>query len=186
MGPRQLAGLRRPARAASRRFRRPLAASGALSAAGEGKQHLDYRDPRGPKAAVIGVIALVFGEVLSFTAFFLSEAILSSHHTGLSLAHPRVIGAVGAAGVALSSICLLGVALGAIIRHTAGAVAALPALLCLPWWCRRCPHPGTRRSADSRCSWPPTRPWPCTRTRACCRPRSPCWCCWPGRARACW
>ena len=81
---------------------------------------------------MIGVIALVFGEVLSFTAFFLSEAILSSHHTGLSLAHPRVISAVGAAGVALCSISLLGVALGTIIRHTAGAVAALPALLYLP------------------------------------------------------
>jgi ABC-2 type transport system permease protein len=84
------------------------------------------------KAAVIGALALVFGEVLSFTAFLLSDAILSSHHRGLSVAHPRVLGAVLAAGVALCAIALLGVALGAVIRQTAAAVAALPAVLYLP------------------------------------------------------
>jgi hypothetical protein len=84
------------------------------------------------KATVTGCLALVLGELLSLIAFFLSEAILSRHHKGLSLAHPRVLGAVVAAGVALGAIALLGVALGAIIRHTAGAVAALPAVIYLP------------------------------------------------------
>jgi hypothetical protein len=84
------------------------------------------------KATVVGGLALVMGEVLSFTAFFLSAAIGASHHPALSLAHPRVLAAVVAAGVAFCAIALLGVSLGAIIRHTAGAVAALPALLYLP------------------------------------------------------
>ena len=84
------------------------------------------------KAAVIGTLALVFGELLSFTAFFASEAILSNHNRGLSIGDPRVLGAVLAAGVALCAIALLGVALGALIRHTAAAVAALPAVLYLP------------------------------------------------------
>ncbi len=84
------------------------------------------------KAAIIGGIALAVGEVVSFVAFFLAAAILSNDHTGLSLSHPGVLGAVASAGVSLCAIALLGVALGAIIRHTAGAVAALPALLYLP------------------------------------------------------
>jgi hypothetical protein len=84
------------------------------------------------KAAVTGFVALVLGEVLSFAAFLLSEAIISTHHTGLSLAQPRVLGAVMAAGVSLCAMALLGVGLGAIIRHTAGSVAALPAVVYLP------------------------------------------------------
>ena len=84
------------------------------------------------KAAVIGGLALVFGELLSFTAFFTSEAILSGHGRGLSIGEPRVLGAVLAAGLALCAIAVLCVALGALIRHTAGAVAAIPAVLYLP------------------------------------------------------
>jgi hypothetical protein len=84
------------------------------------------------KAAVTGSVALVLGELLSFAAFLLSEAILSRHHTGLSLGDTRVLGAVVAAGITICAIALLGVALGAIIRHTAGAVAALPAVVYLP------------------------------------------------------
>jgi hypothetical protein len=43
-----------------------------------------------------------------------------------------VPGAVLAAGFSLFVIAIVGVGLGAIIRHTAGAVAALPALIYLP------------------------------------------------------
>ncbi len=84
------------------------------------------------KAAIIGVITLAVGEVLSFAAFLIAAAILSKDQADLSLARPGVLGAVASAGVALCAITVLGVALGAIIRHTAGAVAALPALLYLP------------------------------------------------------
>jgi ABC-2 type transport system permease protein len=95
------------------------------------------------KAAVTGAAALIAGELLALTCFFLTQAILSTHHHGLSLSHPGAPGAVLAAGLVLASCALVGVGLGAVIRHTAGAIAAaigliyLLAVLCLalpsPW-----------------------------------------------------
>ncbi len=84
------------------------------------------------KAAAVGLLTLCFGELLAFISFFLSEAILSGHHRGLSLTHPGVVGAVLAAGFTLFAIAIVGLSLGAIVRHTAGAVAALPAVIYLP------------------------------------------------------
>jgi ABC-2 type transport system permease protein len=84
------------------------------------------------------------GELLSFAAFFLSEAILSSHHRG-SLADPGALRAVLSAGIGLFAIAPVGVALGAIIRHTAGAVAALPALIYLPLVALSLPVPWNER-----------------------------------------
>jgi hypothetical protein len=95
------------------------------------------------KAAVTGAAALVVGEILALTCFLLTQAIATGRHGGLSLAHPGVPGAVLAAGLALAACAMVGVAAGAIIRHTAGAIAAaiavvyLLAVLCLllpaPW-----------------------------------------------------
>lgn len=97
------------------------------------------------KAAVVGAVTLLLGEALSFLAFFLSEAILSRHHRGISLADPGAVRAVVAAGIAMGAIAVLGVALGAIIRHTAGAVIGLPVLLYLPLVLLSLPAPwGTR------------------------------------------
>jgi ABC-2 type transport system permease protein len=95
------------------------------------------------KTAVAGTVALAAGELLAFASFFVTQAILSGHHRGLSLSHPGVPGAVLAAGFLLSVCAMVSLALGAIIRHTAGAVAAaagliyLLAILCVnlpsPW-----------------------------------------------------
>ncbi len=84
------------------------------------------------KATVVGALTLVIGEALSFVAFLVSEAILSRHHRGISLGDAGALRAVVAAGVCLLAVGVLGVALGAIIRHTAGGVLALPTLLYLP------------------------------------------------------
>ncbi len=84
------------------------------------------------KAAVVGAVALVAGELLSFASFFLVQAILSGHHLGVSLSRPGVPGAVLAEGILLSVCALVGLGLGAMIRHTAGAVAALAGLIYLP------------------------------------------------------
>ena len=51
------------------------------------------------KAAVTGAAALVIGEVLAFACFFLTQAILTGKHGGLSLAHPGALRAVQAASV---------------------------------------------------------------------------------------
>jgi ABC-2 type transport system permease protein len=93
------------------------------------------------KAGITGAVALVFGEVLAFASFLLSEAILAGHHNAISLSRPGVPGELLAAGFSLFAIALIGVGLGAIIRNTAGAVAALPALIYLPLVVLSLPHP---------------------------------------------
>ncbi len=84
------------------------------------------------KAAVAGMVTLVVGELVSFASFLLAQAILSGHHLGVSLSHPGAPVAVLADGILLSVCTLVGVGLGAVIRHTAGAVAALAGLIYLP------------------------------------------------------
>jgi ABC-2 type transport system permease protein len=74
------------------------------------------------KAAVVAATALLAGEVLAFVSFLLTQAILSGGHGGLSLS--RHAGAVLAAGILMPACVLAGLGLGAVIRHTAGAVAA--------------------------------------------------------------
>jgi ABC-2 type transport system permease protein len=84
------------------------------------------------KAAVVGAVTLVLGELLAVASFFLVQAILSGSHQGLSLSHPGVPGAVAADGILLFVCAMVGLGLGAIIRHTAGGVAALAGLIYLP------------------------------------------------------
>jgi ABC-2 type transport system permease protein len=83
------------------------------------------------KAAVTGAAALVIGEAMAFACFFLTQAILSGRHGGLSLAHPGALRAVLAAGFVLAVCALTGVAVGAIVRHTAGGIAAAITVVCL-------------------------------------------------------
>jgi ABC-2 type transport system permease protein len=95
------------------------------------------------KAAVTGGCALIAGEVLAFACFWLTQALLSGRQRGVSLAQPGVPGAVLAGGFVLCACALTAMGLGAIIRHTPGAIAAAlaaiygVAALCLvlpsPW-----------------------------------------------------
>ena len=84
------------------------------------------------KAAVIGVLTLVTGELVAFASFALAQAVLSGQHLGVSLSRPGVPGAVLAVGLLLFVVATMGVGLGAIIRHTAGGIAALVGLIFLP------------------------------------------------------
>jgi len=102
----------------------------------------------GAKAVVVGLVTLVFGELVAFVSFLLSEAILSAHHRGLSLAEAGVLRAVLAAGLCLFAIAVVGVGLGAIVRHTAGAIAALPALVYLPLIAVSLPQPWNDRIGE--------------------------------------
>jgi ABC-2 type transport system permease protein len=81
------------------------------------------------KAAVTGGAALVAGEALAFICFFLTQALLSGRHRGVSLAQPGVPGAVLAGGFVLCACALTALGLGAIIRHTPGAIAAALAVI---------------------------------------------------------
>jgi ABC-2 type transport system permease protein len=84
------------------------------------------------KAVVLGAVTLAAGELVAFTSFFLVQAVLSGHHQGVSLSRPGVPGAVLAAGLLLCVCALLGLALGSIIRHTAGGIAATIAVIVVP------------------------------------------------------
>ena len=97
------------------------------------------------KTAVVGSLALVFGELLAVASFSLTQAILSRQDQGISLSHPGVPGAVLAAGFVLVIVAVTGVALGAAIRHTAGAVAALPVVFYLPLALLSLPSPWNHR-----------------------------------------
>ncbi len=97
------------------------------------------------KATVVGLLTLVVGEVLSFAAFFFGQAVLSSG--GAPHAHlgqPGVLRAVVMTGAFLSLFTLLGLGLGLIMRHTAGAIATFAGIaFLLPILFQQLPsHPG--------------------------------------------
>lgn len=83
------------------------------------------------KAAVFGAIALVVGLVTSFISYFAGQAILSTQHIGSTIGQPGVLRAVIGGGLSLAVWGLLSFGLGAILRHTAGAITASMALLLL-------------------------------------------------------
>lgn len=84
------------------------------------------------KAATFTAAALVFGQAVSFAAFGTGQAILSTEHAGVSLGHPGALRSTAGAGLYLAAVGLFGFGLGAAVRHTAGAMAALFGLLFLP------------------------------------------------------
>jgi ABC-2 type transport system permease protein len=81
------------------------------------------------KAAVLGLAALVAGEFLSFVTFLAGQAVLTSPAPRATLGQPGVLRAVLLAGAYLCLIGLIGLGIGAIIRHSAGAIAALVGLV---------------------------------------------------------
>lgn len=84
------------------------------------------------KAVITGLVTLAAGETASFASFFIDQAVLHTRDLGVSWSHPGVPGAVAASGTLLFACAMLGLALGAITRHTAGGIAATVALIILP------------------------------------------------------
>ena len=81
------------------------------------------------KATVFGLVTLIVSEAAAFTAFGIGQAILAGNHTGTTLAAPGVLRAVAGSGLYLALLGLLALAIGVIVRHSAGAVAVLFAIL---------------------------------------------------------
>ncbi len=80
------------------------------------------------KVLVIGVSTFVVAVPASFGAFALGQTILGTGHN-TTLSDPGVLRAVIGSAVYLAAIALLGLGLGALLRHTAGAIGALFGLL---------------------------------------------------------
>jgi ABC-2 type transport system permease protein len=77
------------------------------------------------KAAVLGAVTLAAGEISAFAAFFAGQAMLKAPALHATLGRPGVLRAVLMAGAYPALIALIGLGIGAIIRHTAGAICAL-------------------------------------------------------------
>lgn len=84
------------------------------------------------KAVVFAAIVITLGEVVGFGSFFIGSAILHSH-APVSLADPGVTRAVLGAGIYLAVLGLFSMAIGALLRHTAGAITtAIGIIFVLP------------------------------------------------------
>ncbi|MDQ2741222.1 MAG: ABC transporter permease, partial [Chloroflexota bacterium] len=79
----------------------------------------------GAKALVFTAVTGVTGVVSCLVGFFLSQAILSTHHLQTTIGAPGVLRAVIGGGLYLAVLGLLAFGIGAIIRHTAGAISAV-------------------------------------------------------------
>jgi ABC-2 type transport system permease protein len=81
------------------------------------------------KAAVLGAVTLAAGEMTAFVAFFAGQAALQAPAPHATLGEPGVLRAVLVAGAYPALIALIGLGIGAVIRHTAGAICALVGVL---------------------------------------------------------
>jgi ABC-2 type transport system permease protein len=81
------------------------------------------------KAVVFGAVALVTSLITCFASFFIGQAIMSSHHISTTLSQPHVLRAVIGGALFLTACGLLAFGLGLILRHSAGAISTVVALL---------------------------------------------------------
>jgi ABC-type transport system involved in multi-copper enzyme maturation permease subunit len=81
------------------------------------------------KVAVFGLLSFVVAEVTSFVAFFLGQFLLSAPATHATLSSPGAFRAVFGGGLFVCVLGLIGLGLGTVIRHTAGAISAFVAIL---------------------------------------------------------
>ena len=79
------------------------------------------------KALVLGVVTLLLSEIASFVGFFIGQATLGTHSVAFSA--DGALRAVIGTGLYLTVVAVIGVALGFIIRSTAGGIAALVGIL---------------------------------------------------------
>ena len=76
------------------------------------------------KAAVFALLLIVVTEIVAFCSFFVGSAILHAH-VQVSLSGPGVTRAVIGAGLYLTVLGLFALAIGTMIRHTAGAISTI-------------------------------------------------------------
>jgi hypothetical protein len=83
----------------------------------------------GAKAVVLVVLIYIVVEIITFASFFIGQALISGHAPTATLGDPNVLRALIGAGLYGAVLALMGLALGTILRHAAGAIAVLVAIL---------------------------------------------------------
>lgn len=81
------------------------------------------------KLGVFAVVTFVLMLLATLISFFGVQAIVTSHHVNRSLSDPHALRAVVGTALFLTVLGALGVALGALLRNTAGGISALVGLL---------------------------------------------------------
>ena len=64
-----------------------------------------------------------------FIVFFVGQSILSGQHINIGISHPGVVRALFGSALFLTAMGLFGLGLGAIVRNTAGGIAALAGII---------------------------------------------------------
>ena len=80
------------------------------------------------KLGVLAGVAFVLMLVTSFASFFLGQALLSSHHLGVSIASPNALRDVVGAALYVTVAGLIGMSLGALMRNTAAGISTMVAV----------------------------------------------------------
>jgi ABC-2 type transport system permease protein len=81
------------------------------------------------KAATVAAFVLPIALLCDIAGFALGQRIFASHHLQVALSHPGVPRAIVFGAVAASLVAIIGVALGGLIRHTAGATTTLTLII---------------------------------------------------------
>jgi hypothetical protein len=81
------------------------------------------------KALLICVISLVVATGIAFAAFFICQQIFAHYHLAVSIHAPGVLRAVIGGGLYVGVLTLFAIGLATIIRHTAGAITTLVAVV---------------------------------------------------------
>jgi hypothetical protein len=76
------------------------------------------------KVTVVAGVMLVFGAIIAVGAFTASQAVLSGRHIGLPFGYPGVLRAIIASAVLAPVCALVGMGIGALIRHSATTIVA--------------------------------------------------------------
>jgi ABC-2 type transport system permease protein len=85
------------------------------------------------KVTVVAAVSLLFGLVIAATSFGVTQAILSGRHAGLSISYPGALRTVAASALLAPVCALIGMGIGAIIRHSATTIViTIVVLLLLP------------------------------------------------------
>ena len=83
----------------------------------------------GAKAVVMALLGFAVGLVIAFVCFGAGQVFFATKHVGVSLGDPGVLRAVFGAALYIAGCGMFGLAVGALVRHSAGAITAVVALL---------------------------------------------------------
>jgi ABC-type transport system involved in multi-copper enzyme maturation permease subunit len=81
------------------------------------------------KAVVLTAVVLAVGLVVAFASYFLAQLVYATRDLDGSLGDPGVLRAVIGGGIYLTMIALISLAVGTLLRHTAGAVTTVLGVL---------------------------------------------------------